>query len=146
MEPAVLSAVSALAGSLIGAASSFATTWLTQQGQLRAQSRALDATKREALYAEFIAEASRRLAEAMGRNAESIEVLIVLHSAIGRMRLMSSREVIVAAENLARLVLETYASPNRTFEQLRESMTTDQSDPLEAFGEACRTELVQLRA
>ena len=73
-------------------------------------------------------------------------MLIVLHSAIGRMRLMSSREVIVAAENLARLILETYASPNRTFEQLRESMVIDQSAPLEAFGEACRTELVQLQA
>lgn len=39
MNPAYLSAFSALAGSAIGAVTSLATTWLTQYAQTRAQHR-----------------------------------------------------------------------------------------------------------
>lgn len=145
MDPAILSATSALAGSLIGAASSFATTWFTQCGQLRALARAQEATKREALYAEFIAETAKRIADGLTRQAESAEVIVGLHAAVGRMRLTSSREVVRAAEKLVRFVVETYSSPNLTFEQLRESVTDDFSDPMEEFGEACRMELQTLR-
>ena len=74
MDAAVLSATSALAGSLIGAASSVVTTWLTQRGQARAQTRSQQMAKRELLYTEFIDEVAARLTDGLSRNAESLEV------------------------------------------------------------------------
>jgi hypothetical protein len=64
MDPAILSAVSVLAGPLIGGGATFATSWLALRGQLRAQTLAHEAVEREALYAEFIIEASKRLTDA----------------------------------------------------------------------------------
>ena len=64
MDTAILSAASALAGSLIGGATTLIASWLTQRGQLRAQALMREAMKRETLYAEFIIEASKRRADA----------------------------------------------------------------------------------
>ena len=100
MDAAVLSAISALAGSLIGAASSVVTTWLTQRGQARAQAHSQQVAKRELLYTEFIGEVAERLTDALGRNAESLDVVVRLYAAVGKMRLISSREVVTAAEAL----------------------------------------------
>jgi hypothetical protein len=52
MDPAILSATAALVGSLVGGVSTFATYWLTQRVQLRAQSLMKRHAEREALYAE----------------------------------------------------------------------------------------------
>jgi hypothetical protein len=146
MEPAILTAASGLIGSLVGAASSVATTWLSQRGQLRTQCRAQEAAKREALYAEFIAEVCKRLGDAISHHADGPEVMVGLYAAIGQMRLMSSCDVVRAAENLVRLVIDTYAGPNLTFEDLRERLVRGEAnDPLEEFGEACRVELEILR-
>jgi hypothetical protein len=87
MDPAILSAVSGLSGSLIGAVSSLAGSWLTLRGQLRAQQIGREAEKREALYTEFIIEASKRLTDAMSHQVESPEAIMGLYSAVGRMRL-----------------------------------------------------------
>ena len=64
MDSAILSAVSLLAGPLIGGGSTFAASWLAPRGQLWAQTLADEAVEREALYAEFIIEASKRLTDA----------------------------------------------------------------------------------
>jgi hypothetical protein len=141
MDPAILSATSGLLGSLIGALSSLAGSWLNQQGQLRTQLHAQDAAKREALYVDFIVEASKRLAEAVTHQTEDPAVIVGLYSAVERMRLVSSREVIHAAEELVREVAKAYESPNLTFEQLREKRRAGIRDPLKDFGEACRMEL-----
>jgi hypothetical protein len=71
MDSAILSATSALAGSLIGGLSTLAASWLTLRGRVRAQALIQEAAKREALYAEFIIEASRRLTDAWAHHAEN---------------------------------------------------------------------------
>ena len=58
MDNAYMSAVAALAGSATGGLASFATTWLTQHAQERAQRFAQAMARRERLYGEFIEEAS----------------------------------------------------------------------------------------
>jgi hypothetical protein len=70
-----------------------------------------EAAKREALYAEFIIEASRPLTEAWSRQAHSPEVVASLYSAIQRMRLTSSDKVIRVADQVIRLVIQAYAAP-----------------------------------
>jgi hypothetical protein len=145
MDPALLSAITGLLGSLIGATSSIATTWVAQRGHHRAQLRLQEAAKREALYADFITEVSRRLVDAISHPPEGLEVMVGLEACVGRMRLTSSREVIVAAEGLLKLVGETYASPNLSFEEVLRLARQGVGDPLAAFGEACRAELQALR-
>jgi hypothetical protein len=147
MDPAILSAASALAGSLIGGASTLTSSWFTQRGQLRAQVLVQEAVKRETLYAEFIIEASKRLTEAWGHQAKDPEVLAGLYSAVERMRLTSSSEVIRVAEQVVRFVVEAYAAPDKSFDELREHVKSeDEGDPLREFGEVCRVELRALRA
>ena len=146
MEPATLSAVSGLVGSLIGASTSIVAQWVTKRYETHAQAQAREASKHEALYSEFIVEAAKRLADAMTHQAQGPEVLVALYAAIGRMRLMSSRTVIEAAEDVVRRIVDTYSSPNLSFAALREQIQTDFGDPLSEFGEACRLELASLLA
>lgn len=121
---------------------SFGTTWLVQSNQLRYQQRAAEMTKREALYAEFIREAAKRLTDAMSHEAETPEVLVLLVASIGQMRLFSSEKVIAAAEQIARLIIDTYVAPNRSMKELHDTlMNRSKLDPMAHFGEACREEL-----
>jgi len=59
MDSASLSAFAALAGAAIGGLTSFATSWLTQQTQVKVQQSAHKLTKREELYKDFVEEASK---------------------------------------------------------------------------------------
>jgi len=99
----------------------------------------------EAIHADFITEVSKRLVDAISRPAERLEMMVGLEAAIGRMRLSSSREVIVAAEKLIKLVAETCASPNLSFEEVLAPARRGVADPLAEFGEACRAGLRALR-
>jgi hypothetical protein len=60
MNAGYVSALAALTGSIIGALTALTAWWLTHHVQLRAQRVAQDLTRREALYKDFIEEASRR--------------------------------------------------------------------------------------
>jgi aldehyde dehydrogenase (NAD+) len=73
-------------------------------------------------------------------------VIAGLYSAVQRMRLASSDEVIRLADRVIREVTEAYAAPDRTFDELRERIRGDEPpDALKDFGEACRAELRSLR-
>lgn len=147
VDTAILTAATGLIGSVIGASSSVATTWLAQRGQYRAQWQSQEATRRETLYTEFITEASKCLSDAMSRDPDGPEVLVGLYALIGRMRLKSSRPVVEAAERLMRHIVDAYIAPNLTFEQIRDTFLRDEvTDPLAEFGEACREELEGMRA
>src|SRR5215475_11156090 len=146
MDTAILSAASALAGSLIGGISTLTGSWLTLRGQLRAQALIHESVKRETLYAEFISEASARRAEAWSRHAESPDVIAGLYSAVERMRLSSSDEVVRLARQVLLSVMEAYAAPDKSFDELRQSVEGEAGrDPLRNFSEACRKELSDLR-
>ncbi len=147
MDAAILSAASALAGSLIGGASTLAASWFTQRGQLRAQVLVEELVKRETLYAEFIIEASKRFTEAWDHQAEGPEVVAGLYAAIARMRLASSDEVIRVAEHVVRRLVRDYAAPKKTFDEFQEFVGSEEiRDPLREFGDVCRVELGALRA
>ena len=147
MDGAILSAGAALIGSLVGGSSTVAGSWFAQRSQLRAQKLAHEAAKREALYAEFMIEASKRLTEAWSHHAEGPEVVAGLYSAVNRMRLTSSPGVIDIAEQVVRRVIEAYGAPDRTFDELRHGIASGvDHDPLRDFSEACTAELRALRS
>ena len=145
MDVSILPAISALAGSLIGGLSTLTASLISQRRQFRGQALIQESVKRESLYAEFIKEASKRRAEAWSHQAESPEVIAGLYSGVERMRLFSSSEVIRQAEDVIRHVIEAYAAPDKTFDELRHNIDAAVShDPIKGFSQACRLELKAL--
>ncbi len=132
-------AVAAFGGSAFGAVSTMLTGWVTRRRRLRERHHAHSFAKREKLYRGFIEEASRLYADALVSDKSEISQLVNLYALVGRMRILSSDEVVHAAERAGRLIVETYLAPNRTFVDLPEFM--EEMDPLREFGEACRREL-----
>ena len=146
VSPAILTAAVGLIGSLIGGASTFAASWFNQRGQLRTHTLVQQSAKREALYAEFIIEASKRIAEAWVNQADDPGALAALYAAVGRMRLTSSPAVIAAADEVIRQIVDSYAEPGKSFEDLRLSLDGGEfRDPLRRFSEVCRAELSALQ-
>jgi hypothetical protein len=68
--------------------------------------------------------------------------LVRLFSLVSRMRVLCSPRVVVTAEAVARLIIETYLGPNKTFQDVRTMIdTATVMEPLQEFSEACREEL-----
>ncbi|HVN37308.1 MAG TPA: hypothetical protein VMW19_03925 [Myxococcota bacterium] len=141
MDTAVLSALSAILGSAVGGSATFATAWLTQRTEGRRASIEGEIRKREGLYVEFIAEASKLLMEVLDHQFESPQRLYPLYSILNRIRLRSSAEVLAAADDAITEILERCFGPNISPEELRKVVLDRPTDPLKAFSEACRVEL-----
>jgi len=144
MDGATISALAALAGSVVGGVTALGTSWLTQQAQARAQDRAKDRTVREALYRDFIVEASRLYGDALTHDKAEISNLVGIYAMISRMRVRSSPRIVESADRVVQTIVETYLSPNKTLRELHEMLGSDALDPLRGFSEACREELRRL--
>jgi hypothetical protein len=75
MDVAYVSALSALAGSVVGGLTSCFTTWLSQRAQAKAGQLAHDLSRREDLYTDFIVESIWR---SLMTDKPRIEELIAL--------------------------------------------------------------------
>ncbi len=139
MELAYMPAVAAFSGSASGALATVLTSWVSQRRSDRARVRSQTNSKREELYKSFVEEAARLYADALVKNKSEVSELVALYALIGRMKILSSDEVIEAAEKVGRLILDTYLSPNRSFVDLPDLLR--EVDPLRDFSEACRREL-----
>jgi hypothetical protein len=141
VDPAYLSALSALGGATIGGLASFGSSWLTQRTQLRFSQHEAVKAKREALYAEFVDEASRLYGDALGHQKDEVADLVKIYALSGRIRLVSPRPVITAAERIMDAISQTYLGPNRTLHEVMDDFHRGGSDFLAEFGEACRQDL-----
>jgi hypothetical protein len=141
MNPSLISALAALSGALIGGLASLGSSWLTQWVQLRAQSRERDRARREALFSDFINEASRLYGDALSHEKDDVLDLVGLYAILGRIRLISSAAVVTSAEQTVDAVIDTYLSPNKTLQELRVLMAEGRMNFLVDFSEAARTEL-----
>ena len=146
MDGATISALAALAGSVVGGLTALATSSLTQQAQARAQERASDRTLRETLYRDFIVEASRLYGDALTHDKAEVSNLVGIYAMISRMRVRSSPVIVENADKVVQKIVETYLAPNKTLRELHEMLGSDALDPLRGFSEACREELRTLEA
>jgi len=80
MDAGYISAMTALAGSMIGALASIATTWVIQHSQTRATQRAQDRARCEALYGKFIREAFSGAAGAVAVEAALEAAAVARHA------------------------------------------------------------------
>ena len=145
MNPSIISAMSALLGAAIGGLASFLASWMTQRMQMRAQWLTQERLRRQDLYKEFIEEASRCHIDALQHAQGDIPSLVTLYTKIGRMRILSSPNVVESAERIGRKILETYLAPDRSFLELREMVNNNSIDILNDFTKACREEFESLR-
>jgi hypothetical protein len=133
-----MSGIAALAGSATGALAS--STWLTQYKQERAQRFAQAMALRHRLYGEFMEEASKLFTDALSHELDDPSKFVRLYALVGNLRLFAAADVISRAEEVMRLIVETYHLPNRTFRNPEDRHEPD-VDVLRAFSEACREEL-----
>ena len=145
MNSTVITAMAAALGSLVGAAASIATTWITRHAEtIRAHSE-WKLRQRESLYNEFSTEASRLTVDALAHCLEQPDQLMDLYGILSRIRLMSGEEVVREGEACCRRIMELYGRPNLTTDQVRavaEGHELDGMDPLKEFSTACRNELL----
>ena len=123
MAVTYLSAAATLVGSAIGAVSVLASAWFTQQRQDRAQQVSQDKARRADLYKRFIDESSRLYAEALIHNEAEIPELISIYGLISQMQVVSSRPVVEEAEEVVRIIIDTFSAPNKTFPELKNAMS-----------------------
>jgi hypothetical protein len=142
MDVAYVSAISALAGSVIGGLTSGYTTWLTQRSQVRAGQVAHDLARREDLIRDFIIAASKMYGDAMVNSEPKMPEIVDLYAMVSRMRVLSMPRAVVCADKVMDSIIETYFAPNRTVADLRQIVKTGGGvDPLKDFSEAARQEL-----
>ena len=143
MDVAYISALSALAGSVIGGFTSTATTWPPQRARHGRFNESSISRRREDLYRDFIAAASKTYGDALVSSEPSLPELVGLYSIISQMRVMSEPRTVACADKIMLTIIDTFYSPNRSVRELRDLIRADASsvDPLREFSEAAREEL-----
>jgi hypothetical protein len=144
MNSVLITAVAAIAGSLVGALGSAVGTWITARHQDRRDLLGKQIARREALYSDFIGESSRLLVDAMQHNSADLQKMLPVYALAGRIRLSSSEPVLQEAEQVIRTIVSTYPKANLTAEQIESDAVSDH-DPLRAFSDTCRIELDSLQ-
>ena len=151
MDTTVLSAVSALIGSVVGMSASVATSWVAQRTQGRRLSIDAEIKKREALYAEFITECSKLAIDSLEHSLVPDKALTI-YALANRIRLCASESVVAAADQAIERIGKQYTKENLAPGELKQLLLTavedpeKNIDPLKSFSEACRRELASLQS
>jgi len=142
MDTTILSAMSAVLGSLVGGSDTVATAYITQRTLNRRRLVAAEIRNRQNLYGEFINECSARALDSFEHTLDKSERLLSIYALLNRIRICASDKVLFAAERALASITEQYFSPNLSLEQLH-ALVRDgaRSDPLRSFAEACRAEV-----
>ena len=144
MDTATVSAVSALAGSGIGALASVATSWLTQHFQSREKRLSQEVSRRERVFVTFVDQASQTYAHGMVQEGlDDPSRLVPLYATINKLRLFATRDTLRAAEKVLDAIVQTYQAPGSALRSGDANVAAH--DILRTFAELCRAELKALR-
>jgi hypothetical protein len=145
MEASVVTAMAAAMGSLIGAGSSIATTWMVERTRNVRASAEWKLRELESLYKEFAAEASRLAVYALTHEPERPEEIVTLYGILSQIRLVSGEQVVREGEACCLRIIELYLQPPMTKDQVHAAVAANdlaQLDPIKTFSNACRNELL----
>jgi hypothetical protein len=141
MNPAILSALAALGGSLVGALAPVLSSFVLQRSLTQRELLNRQIAQREVLYSNFINEASRVYAKSLTHGLEDTDDVVSLYALVSRIRLIATEPVVRAAESFVKLIVRNYGEPNLTVEQMRSAALSAKAEPLDVFSMACRKEL-----
>ena len=85
----------------------------------------------------------RLYGDALGHQKDDAADLVKLFALLGRIRLVSPRPVVTAAERTFDAIVETYLGPNRTMHEVLDDVRQGGFNFLMEFGEACRQDLAR---
>jgi hypothetical protein len=139
-QSTAITALAAVAGSVVGALASFLTTYFTQRNQAHRDLLSREAAHREELYSQFIKEAANVYIDSLDKTLESPAALLGVYSLVGRIRLVSNDTVLAAAEKVVDVIIDSFNRRPTTFDDIYKSGNKSQFDPLKEFTEACREE------
>jgi len=148
VDPTLLSPVSALLGALVGGGTSLIAAVYTQRGKDRLQRVALEVSKRETVYSEFVIHASNLLLHAYTHD----DIVLSgdeqrLMGLINRMRFFAPPAIIRTAEAALRAIIEISLKPSVELRQLATEALSKSldPDPLLEFSQVCRADLDNVR-
>jgi hypothetical protein len=142
MDVAYITALAALAGSVVGGLTTGVTTWMGVRSQARAGYLTQGMVQRQDLFRDFIVAASKTYGEALVSSELQIQEVVALWAMISRMRILCSPKTAACAEKVMFLIVDTYFEPNKTIRELRDLMKSEAGiDPLKDFSEVAREEL-----
>ena len=144
MDAAIITAVAAVSGSVVGGLASFATTFFTQRNQAHRDFLSRDVAHREELYAQFIKETTNLYVDSLDKPLTNPTALIGVFSLVGRIRLTAGDKVLLAAETVMDTIVDSYNRPPIKFEEVYKVWRKEHVDPLKEFTEACREELKRM--
>lgn len=76
----------------------------------------------------------------MSKTLENPASLMGMYSLVGRIRLVGTDKVLLAAEKVTETIVDSYRHPPVTFEDVYKVVRESHIDPLKEFTEACREE------
>jgi hypothetical protein len=141
MDPAYLSALSALAGTMIGGVTTFLTSWTTQMAQARSARLSEERARRDQLYSKFLDETARLYSYAMSEDKINHQNLVNIFALRGRILLQSSPSIVEAADAIIKRLVSVYMTPNRSDSDLLQDIENSSDDLMVAFAKVCRAEL-----
>ena len=146
MDASVISALAALAGTAVGGMTNVVANLLTHRIQVRAQSFQHEKNRRQILYRDFIEEASKCYIDALQHDEANVTGLVGLYAKLSRMRVLSSKPVVDAADTITLKIVDAYLEPDKSFDELRDMANNGTIDLLREFSIACRKEFEDMQA
>jgi hypothetical protein len=141
MNPAIISILAALSGTVVGSLAPVFSNYILQRSVTQRDLLNRQLGQREVLYSDFIKESSRLYADALIHELDDLNDLVSLYAFVSRIRLLASVPVVRAAEDFVKRIVQHYGDPNLTVEQMRTAALSQKADPLDVFSSACRKEL-----
>jgi hypothetical protein len=141
MNPAIINILAALSGIVVGSIAPVLSNYVLQKSVTQRDLLNRQLAQREALYSDFIKEASRLYADAMIHELNDLNDIVALYALVSRIRLLATDPVVTAAEDFVKLIVKHYGDPNLTLEEIRTAALSEKADPLDVFSFACRKEL-----
>ena len=80
------------------------------------------------------------------QNLDKSERLLSIYASLNRIRLCASEAVLAQAQKVVTFIVEQYFAPNVSVEELHKRVHDQGDDPLKAFSEACRSELMSMHS
>ena len=102
---------------------------MTQNAQSRAQRRAAERNSRAALFGRFLDEAAKLYSDALQTSRDDVTGLIQIYALTNRIRLLSSPQVVEAADTVVRIIVDTYLGAEHHLAWMRENGSTSISIP-----------------
>ena len=146
MDTTIVTALAGIVGSLCGGSASFATAWVTHKTRAKREGVRAELTSEKRFTANSSTNARRVLWIHSSEISTSRKRLLSIYALLNRIRLCASDAVLTQAVELVRFIMEQYFSPNVSIEEFHQRVHDGHIDPLKAFSEACRRELISMHA